>query len=377
MQYRDRLFIRGPQKVVRLFGVEYCFKETAMKRKTIAVIFGGCSSEYEVSLMSASSVIRNLDKEKYNVVTLGITREGKWLKYGGTAQGIEDDTWMNHASCLRALISPDRSTRGILVLENGGVTTIKIDAAFPVLHGKNGEDGTVQGLLELAGIPCVGCGMIGSAVCMDKDVAHRLARAAGVRTPKSVVCCGADEEELPQLTRALKFPLFVKPAHAGSSLGVTKVENAEGLAAAVGAALAYDRKVIIEEAIEGFEVGCAILGNDRLTIGEVDEIELSKGFFDYTEKYTLKTSRIYMPARVTPKTAERIKRTAARVYRALGCRGMARVDMFLTPKRGIVFNEVNTIPGFTPHSRYPAMMSGIGLSFTEILDELIRLAVEE
>jgi D-alanine---D-serine ligase len=252
-----------------------------------------------------------------------------------------------------------------------------IDLAFPVLHGKNGEDGTLQGLLEMAGIPFVGCGTLASAVCMDKDVAHRLVRAAGIKTPKSaVITKKAAYEELNELTKALAFPLFVKPANAGSSFGITKAGGPEELAAAVAEAFVHDKKVVIEEAVEGFEVGCAVMGNDELTVGEVDEIELSSGFFDYTEKYMLKTARIFMPARISVKTAERIKHTAARVYRALGCRGMARVDMFLTPGNRIVFNEVNTIPGFTSHSRYPNMMSGIGLGFGEVLDKLIALAEE-
>lgn len=353
------------------------FKECCMKRKTIAVLFGGRSSEYDVSLKSAYSVIQNLDTKKYNVITLGITREGKWFKYGGPAEHIQDDTWMKHASCLPAVISPDRKTHGVMAFENGGVRAVKLDAAFPVMHGKYGEDGTMQGLLELAGIPCVGCGALSSAICMDKDVAHRLVRAAGIKTPKSaVVLKGLSDAQPAELIKTFDYPLFVKPANAGSSMGITKVEAPDGLAVAIASALLHDSKAVIEEAVEGFEVGCAILGNDRLAVGEVDEIELSKGFFDYTEKYTLKTSRIYMPARINAKTAERIKRTAARIYRVLGCRGMARVDMFLTPGNGIVFNEVNTIPGFTPHSRYPNMLGGAGYSFGEILDELIRLAEE-
>lgn len=347
-----------------------------MERKTVAVLFGGCSGEYDVSLQSAYSVLQNLEQEKYDVVMLGITREGVWYRYGGPPERIKDDTWREHASCTPAVISPDRGTHGVLVMENGGVTVIPIDVAFPVMHGKNGEDGTMQGLLQLAGIHCVGCGALSSALCMDKDMAHRLVRAAGIKTPKSVVAgCGA-ADDLPELIKALKFPLFVKPASSGSSLGVAKAANYDELYAAVAAAFLYDNKVVIEEAVEGFEVGCAVLGNDALFIGEVDEIELSGGFFDYTEKYTLKTSRIYMPARINAKTTQRLKRTAAKVYRALGCRGMARVDMFLTPQNIIVFNEVNTIPGFTSHSRYPNMLMGTGMSFSGILDELIALAEE-
>lgn len=346
-----------------------------MNRKTIAVLFGGCSSEYDVSLQSAASVIESIDAGQYDVKMLGITRQGEWRQYAGPVSRIRDNTWMNHPSCTPAVISPDRDTHGILVTRGEGVAAIRIDAAFPVLHGKNGEDGTVQGLLELAGIPCVGCGTLSSAICMDKDIAHKLVRLEGIQTPESVVLHAGEEKELQTLVDVLGYPVFVKPARAGSSFGVTKVSGPQELSDAVKLAFEHDSKVIVEQAVMGFEVGCAVLGNDELIIGEVDEIELSSGFFDYTEKYTLKTSKIHMPARIDPQTASRIKQTAAAIYKALDCRGFARVDMFLTPDNQVVFNEVNTIPGFTSHSRYPAMLRGIGMSFGEIVNTLIRLAV--
>jgi len=347
-----------------------------MKQKTVAVLFGGHSTEYEVSLQSACSVIENLNPEKYNVVLVGITRQGEWMKYSGGTERIQNDTWREHDSCVPAVISPDRKTHGILALEGGTVTVIPIDAAFPVLHGKNGEDGTVQGLLALAGIPCVGCGTLSSALCMDKDMAHRLVRLAGIKTPDSIALYApiSDVEPAEQAAH-LQYPLFVKPANAGSSFGITRVSEAGDLTDAVRMAFQHDRKVIIEEAVAGFEVGCAVLGNETLTIGEIDEIELSQGFFDYTEKYTLQTSRIHLPARIDPDTANHIKQMAATVYRTLNCTGLARVDLFLTPENEIVFNEVNTIPGFTAHSRYPNMLKGIGMTFAQIIDELIRLAM--
>lgn len=349
-----------------------------MKQKTVAVLFGGHSTEYEVSLQSACSVIENLDPEKYHIILLGITRQGEWLKYNGDIRKIQNDTWQQHHSCVPAVISPDRNTHGIIVLKSGNVTTIPIDAAFPVLHGKNGEDGTVQGLLEIAGIPCVGCGTLSSALCMDKDMAHRLVSLAGVKTPNSIVVHSTTpySELLNQISH-FKFPLFIKPANAGSSFGISKVIKQSQLKDAVNTAFQHDRKVLIEEAIPGFEVGCAVLGNENFTIGEVDEIELSQGFFNYAEKYTLKNSNIHMPARIDSEIANRIKQTASIIYRALGCAGFARVDLFLTPENEIVFNEVNTIPGFTSHSRYPNMLKGIGLTFQQIVDELIRLAMQK
>ncbi len=347
-----------------------------MSRKTIAVLFGGCSSEYDVSLQSACAVIETIDRDKYEIVMLGITRNGEWIKYDGPAGQIQDDTWRRHPSCARAVISPDRQTHGLLVTADDGTVSMKIDAAFPVLHGKNGEDGTLQGLLELAGIPIIGCGVLSSAVCMDKDIAHRLVQAAGIKTtPSAVVTASMREHDIMKAADGLKYPLFVKPANAGSSFGISQAADPSQLLEAVHNAFGHDRKVVIEQAVEGFEVGCAVLGCDTLAVGEVDEIELRDGFFDYTEKYTLQTSKIHMPARISGETAARVKQTAVIIYRALECSGFARVDMFLTPQGDIVFNEVNTIPGFTAHSRYPGMLRGIGMSFADVVNTLIGQAV--
>ena len=350
-----------------------------MDRKLkIAVIFGGCSPEYPVSLESAHSVIVNLDREKYEPVLLGITRGGEWFRFLGGAEALEDDSWHRDRSlCIPAVISPDRDLHGLVEFRMNGVRTTRLDAAFPVLHGRNGEDGTVQGLCELAGIPVIGCGTLASALCMDKDRAHKLASLAGVEVPRSVCFSGLPSQaELETLTRSLTFPVFVKPVRAGSSFGITKVENPANLRAAVRDALRYDREVIVEEAIAGFEVGCAVMGNAELTTGRADEIEIQGDLFDYTEKYNLITSKIHMPARVDAETERRIQDTAKSIYRALGCRGFARVDMFLEPTGRLVFNEVNTIPGFTSHSRFPNMMRGIGFEFSALLDELVSFGLE-
>jgi D-alanine---D-serine ligase len=349
-----------------------------MDKKTVVVLFGGCSTEYEVSLQSAACVIQSINADQYEIVLLGITREGVWKRYEGPVERISGDTWATDPSCVPAIISPDKATHGLLALEDGKAVMVRVDVVFPVLHGKNGEDGTLQGLLELAGIPCVGCGTLSSAICMDKDIAHRLVELDGIPVPQSVVIHSPiAADTLHSLTAHLCYPLFVKPACAGSSFGITRVSSADGLPDAVKTAFEHDRKVIIEQGVEGFEVGCSVLGNDDdLIIGEVDEIELSCGFFDYTEKYNLKSSRIHMPARIDQDTAMRIKQTAKIIYKTLGCRGFARVDMFLKPEGEIVFNEVNTIPGFTSHSRYPGMLKGIGMSFEGIVDTLISLAVD-
>ncbi len=348
------------------------------KKLKIAVIFGGNSPEYPVSLESAHSVITNLDREKYELLLIGITKGGEWFRFYGDAAALEDDSWHEDGrNCVPAVISPDRDLHGIMEFRASGVRTTRLDAAFPVMHGRFGEDGTVQGLCELAGIPVIGCGTLASALCMDKDRAHKLASLAGVNVPKSVTFAGLPApDELNRLTEGLTFPAFVKPVRAGSSFGITKVAEPAGLRAAVREALRFDREVIVEEAIEGFEVGCAVMGNGELTTGRADEIEIQGELFDYVEKYNLISSRIHMPARVDAEVEQRIQDTAKRIYRALGCRCFARVDMFLEPTGRLVFNEVNTIPGFTSHSRFPNMMRGIGFDFGALLDALIAFGLE-
>ncbi len=347
-----------------------------MDKRTIAVIFGGCSPEYPVSLESSHSVIVNLDREKYDVIMLGITKGGEWYRFYGDVSALEDDSWRS-GKCVPAVISPDREVHGIIEFGEDGVRATRIDAAFPVMHGKNGEDGTIQGLCELAGIPVIGCGTLCSAICMDKDRAHKLAELAGADVPAAIVLTGMpDADDIEARVAALGYPVFVKPVRAGSSFGITKVSSPAALMDSVRFAFQFDREVIIEEAITGFEVGCAVMGNDELVIGRVDEIEIYGDIFDYEEKYTLKTAKIHMPARISEETEKRIQATAGKIYRALDCRVMARVDMFLTPDGRIVFNEVNTIPGFTPHSRFPNMMKGIGLDFPALLDALVDYTFE-
>lgn len=348
-----------------------------MKRKLqIAILFGGCSPEYSVSLESAYAVICHLDQRRFAPVLIGISSDGQWFHYTGDAQKIVEDRWLDPAFCFPAVVSPNRNSHELLVLAGQDIRSICIDAAFPILHGKNGEDGTVQGIFELANIPIVGCGVLSSALCMDKDQAHKLAQAAGVTVPASYVLQkDSDTEEALAWAEELGYPLFVKPVKAGSSYGITKVTQQGQLPSAFKLAFDYDDEIILEECISGFEVGCAVLGNEALTVGEVDEIELAGGFFDFTEKYTLKTSAIHVPARIGSDTARRVKETAQVIYRALGCRGFARVDMFLEPTGRIVFNEVNTIPGFAAHSRYPSMMKAAGMSFEAVISAVIDSAV--
>ena len=349
-----------------------------MEKLRVAVLFGGCSTEYEVSLQSAEAVLAHLDTRRFAPLTVGITKQGKWLYYTGPFEHIADGTWhTREVYCTPCMLCPDRGTPTLLVRGQHEMRYC-FDAAFPVMHGKNGEDGTVQGLLEMAGVPVVGCGTLASALCMDKDKAHKLAALAGVEVPRSAVFSRRSTfAAIQNAAQLLGWPLFVKPVCAGSSFGITRVEQPQQLATAVEAAFRHDSQVLLEEAVPGFEVGCAVMGNGELFVGEVDEIELSGGFFDYEEKYTLKTSRIHCPARIGKNDAERIKTAARTVYRALGCRVFARVDLFLTPQGKVVFNEINTIPGFTAHSRYPGMMRAAGLPFGELITRLVELGVEK
>ncbi len=343
--------------------------------KRILVFFGGCSTEYGVSLQSAHAVLENMDGTRYRPVMVGITRQGKWLYYTGPLGNIPVDRWQE-ANCAPCTLSLDRNER-CLILLNGTGQSIPFDAAFPILHGKNGEDGTLQGLLELAGIPVIGCASLSSALCMDKARAHRLAALAGVPSPRGEVFAGgASQDEIFSAAERLGFPLFIKPVRAGSSFGVTRVTSPEQLPAAVSEAFENDREILLEEAVSGFEVGCAVLGSDRLALGAVDEIELSSGFFDFEEKYTLKTSAIHCPARIPAELSAKIREAAGTIYRALDCKGFARVDMFLTPDGEIIFNEVNTIPGFTSHSRYPNMMKAVGMDFPTLITRIIETEVQ-
>ena len=345
-------------------------------KKTVAIIFGGCSSEYEISLVSATSVIRNVNRDKYNILLIGITKNGDFYLYNGDINDIEKDKWLNESKIQKITISTNRSDHGIIILSTNEI--IKIDIVFPVLHGQNGEDGRLQGLLELAGIKYVGCDMISSALCMDKYLAHKIVALNGFLVPRSYLFDKKDSYDwIKSKINDLRFPLFVKPLKAGSSFGITKIKVINELKQALKEAFKYDNKIIVEENIDGFEVGCAILGNDKLIIGEVDEIELEDGFFDYFEKYNLKTSKIHLPARISREEREKIKETALAIYKILGCSGFARVDMFYTKDKNIVFNEVNTIPGCTAHSRYPSMLKVIGISFEEVIDFLIELGWEK
>jgi D-alanine--(R)-lactate ligase len=333
-------------------------------------VFGGSSEEHPISVKSAQEVARHLDTDRYEPFYIGITRSGSWLLCDGP-----DDEWET-GGCRRAVLSPDRSQHGLLVLEQGRYEAVGLDLVVPVLHGRLGEDGAIQGLLELSGIPYAGCDVQSSALCMDKSLAYVVARDAGIATP-TFFTATADEDVDPGRPA---YPVFVKPARSGSSFGVSKVSRREDLPAALEAARAFDRKVLIEEAVVGSEVGCAILGDGRdLLSGEVDQIELSHGFFRIHQEAEPErgsdNSAVVVPADISAASRALVQETARAIYRALGCRGLARVDMFLTDDGTVVLNEVNTLPGLTSYSRFPRMMAAAGLPFAEMIDRIVALTM--
>ena len=348
-----------------------------MEKKNVAVVFGGVSSEHGISLISATTILEHLDREKYRVYPIGITREGRFLYYEGGLDRIRTGEWEQEAAC-GCVISPDRSHHGMLLLRDGGCETVRLDCVIPALHGKNGEDGTIQGLLELSGIPFVGCGVLASAACMDKAVTHTLLDHAGIRTARFLsVREGEEPADLAaRVEQRLGWPVFVKPANAGSSYGVSRASGAEELEQALREAFRYDRKAVIEEEIVGQEVECAVLGNADAAASTVGEIESAHDFYDFESKYEIPDSQLHIPARLKPEVLEEVRRTAVRAYHVLGCEGLCRVDFFVTAQGEVILNEPNTLPGFTSISMYPKLWEAGGLPIPQQLDRLIGYALE-
>ena len=352
-----------------------------MNRLNVALLFGGVSSEHDVSRVSAKTFADALCEEKYQVYKIGITKDGRWLYYPGPTDRMPDGSWELWEGCQSCILSPDRADHGLLLRGLGGqAIVLPIDVAVPVLHGKNGEDGTVQGLLELAGIPYVGCGVLASAVCMDKAVANTLLDAAGVPRcawawASRAECADLDALEA-RVSRALAYPIFVKPANAGSSVGISKAMDKAGLEAAVKVALAEDDKVVFERFVKGQEVECAVLGNGPAASTRPGEVLASEEFYTYDDKYVLGTSRTLIPADLAPEKLEEVKAMAERAYAALGCQGLARCDFFVQADGTVLVNEVNTMPGFTAISMYPKLMEAAGMPLPKLADRLVELALE-
>lgn len=334
--------------------------------KRIAIIFGGKSGEHEVSLLSAASVIQAIDRRKFQVVTIGIDRNGQWKRYEGTTDRIADGTWEKDAQDME-------------------ISTIKelADFVFPVLHGPYGEDGTIQGLFEMLDMPYAGCGVLSSSLCMDKVCAKKIFEQEGLPTSRYKLVYVEEFAENPQqvirgIEEALPYVLFVKPSNMGSSVGISKVRNREELSAAITLAAKYDRRIIVEEGINCREVETGVIGNYRPEVAAVGEIAAAKDFYDYTAKYTDDAgTEISVPARLPEETYEKIRELAAKAYRAMDCSGFARVDFFVDRDTGSVYiNEINTIPGFTKYSMFPMMWKAAGVSFGELIERIVDFGYE-
>ncbi len=393
---KDRNFYYILRPLMRLMEVN-------MSKKRVAVIFGGQSSEHEVSRVSAQSVIENMDKAKYDLVMIGITKDGQWLTYEGPTDKIGSGEWQQLALTAYAekntqLLSGENTQAGAaeekkygeLVQTNtargilGESSKDKIDVIFPVLHGCNGEDGTIQGLFELAGIPYVGCGVLGSAVGMDKAYTKIIFEKEGLPQGDYLVFSRKQvnfqlDEVIKEVEGRLTYPCFVKPSNAGSSVGVNKASSREELKRALDIAAKNDRRILVEEFINGREIECAVLGNDNPIASTVGEVVPCNEFYDYEAKYQVgDDSKVMIPAENLPaETVQKVREYAVRAFKCLDCAGLSRVDFFVHKITGEIFiNEINTLPGFTKISMYPKLWAASGIPYSELIDRLIELAYE-
>ena len=348
-----------------------------MDMKTVVVLFGGQSSEHEVSCVSAATIIRNINMEKYKVLLIGITKDGHWIKTD-SVEDIESGAWRNGK--VNAVISPDASEKSVLLIEDGKVSGIKADVVFPVLHGLYGEDGTVQGILELARIPYVGCGVLASAVSMDKFYTKIIAEHIGIRQAafEPVYTKEFDDMEsiADRVEKRFSYPVFIKPSNAGSSKGVSKAHNREELISGLKSAGEHDRKILVEETIVGRELECAVLGGNNPVASGVGEVLAAAEFYDYDAKYNNNESRTVISPDLPEGKTEEIRNAAVRIFEAVDGFGLSRVDFFLeNGTNEVVFNEINTLPGFTSISMYPMLFAKQGIEKPELVERLISLAL--
>ena len=353
-----------------------------MKKLSVCILFGGMSPEHEVSLRSAESVLNNIDHSKYNVIPMGITKDGDWIIFGGKDYSeLPAGTWMKNPANSRGAISPVRG-QGLLRFEDDCVVRERIDVVFPVMHGENCEDGAIQGLLQLAGIPYVGPHVAASAVSMDKTLTKLVVDQAGVpQAAWHLVRKHEVKNHMDHVIAALEakfqYPMFVKPAGTGSSVGVSKAANREALDKALHDAAKFDEKILVEEFINGREIEVAVMGNSSPVASCCGEIDSGAEFYDYEAKYVTDTSTAYVPARISEEVEEQVREMAVQVYSAIGCQGLSRVDFFVTYEDNrIVFNEINTLPGFTSISMYPKLFDASGIPYPQLIDELLNLALE-
>ena len=349
--------------------------------KNLCVIFGGRSPEHDISRLSVTSVLNNLDKNKYNIDVIGITKKGEWYLYTGEYKNITDGSWENDIqNKKKAIISPDAGDKAIIVFEEDNrVSYIYPDVVFPVLHGEYGEDGTIQGLFELADIKYVGMGVLASANAMDKLYTKIVFANAGIPQADWVEVRKNDDiaSKMDEIEKKLGYPCFVKPSRTGSSVGVGKAHDRDELKSAIENALKFDRKVLVEENIDGHEVECSVLGNEDVKAGEVGEIVPMVEFYDFDAKYVDNSTELKIPAEIPEKTRQAIREYSIKAFKALDGQGLSRVDFFVKRDSGeIVLNEINTLPGFTNISMYPKLWEAAGVGYSDLLDSLIELAQE-
>ncbi|MCL2170890.1 MAG: D-alanine--D-alanine ligase [Defluviitaleaceae bacterium] len=351
-----------------------------MDKKIVALLFGGQSSEHEVSKMSAMAILAALSEEKYFVLPIYVTNSGKWLLYDGSKENIGHNGWEKFATPV--ILSPDRFHGGLLRLVGDRFKTIPIDVVFPIIHGRNGEDGTIQAICQLAGIPFVGCGLISSAICMDKAITKIIAASLGIAQAEHLIVSTDDLENKDSIDKICKeiryklgYPCFVKPANTGSSVGIGQAGKKAELIRAMQAAALHDKKIIIEKKINGRELCVAMLGNENAQAEHIGEILYATDFYDYDAKYHDDQTRNIVPADIPEAVAAQIREISAQLYRACECRGMARIDFFLEESGRVVFNEINTLPGFTQLSMYPMLQKHGGRALPELCDALINLAI--
>ena len=351
--------------------------------KNLLLLFGGQSSEHAVSRNSIASLIPYVDRNLFNVSVVGVTRTGEWYLTEAGPEEIASGEWENDSRNLPAFLSPNRSMRGLQVLTGTGLRSVPVDVAFPVMHGEYCEDGALQGLMDMCGIPFVGPDICASACSMDKAVTKLVVSTSGVRQARYAIVTKADldsdvEAAADMVERELgSYPVFVKPASAGSSVGVTKAHDRTELLGAFKKAVAVCRKILVEETIVGREVEVAVLGNADPAASCVGEVLAANEFYDFEAKYENAASRTVIPAEISEEASEKLRDAAIRVYRSLGCEGLSRVDFFLLSDGDIVFNEINTLPGFTKISMYPKLWEASGLSYTQLITKLCELAVEK
>lgn len=348
-----------------------------MDKKRVCVIFGGESPEHDISQKSVTSILNKLDRNKYDISAVGITKKGEWYLYEGDYSKIESGEWEKDENIKKAVISPDGSDRALLVLDGGKAEKRPIDVIFPVLHGEYGEDGTIQGLFELSHIPYVGMGVPASANGMDKALSKIVFANAGIPQADWVVVKNIDdiEKKADEIENKLGYPCFIKPARTGSSVGVGKAHTRDELKAALDNAFKFDAKVLVEECIDGHEVECAVLGNDNPKASTVGEIIPTVEFYDFDAKYNDNSTMLQIPAKLPEKTIEEIRGYAVKAFTALEGQGLSRVDFFVKNDSGeVVLNEINTLPGFTNISMYPKLWEAVGTEYSKLLDKLIELA---